>query len=60
MTLNHEWQNKVKLQKFASPLVCKYPRLQTMTENAALKVANAFARIHQRVSHIVFSFIFLV
>jgi hypothetical protein len=46
---------KVKLQTFASPLVCKYSRLLTMTGNAALKVANAFARIHQRVSHKGFS-----
>jgi hypothetical protein len=32
-----------------------YCRLLTITGNVALKVANAFARIHQRVSHEVFS-----
>jgi hypothetical protein len=30
-------------------------RLLTITGNVALKVANAFPRIHQRVSHEVFS-----
>ena len=47
---------KLKEKTILDPSACgKYCRLLTITGNVALNVANAFTRIHQRVSHEVFS-----
>jgi hypothetical protein len=48
--------DKIEGKTILDPSACgKYCRLLTITGNVALKAANVFARIHQRVSHEVFS-----